>query len=155
IANARVQLASGSPVAFLLNAFPTLLSGADGTAEFAGVPEGEFSVTADDPASLSGGRSGGAIAPDLGHAEVTVVVRAFGTVTGTLYDAAGTTKLTFAQVRLVQSGHPSAYATSDADGVYTFEFVPLGNFSLEFLDPRSGRVGLGDGHVDFSTQVVT
>ncbi len=155
IANARVQLSSGSPVAFLLSGFPTLISDAAGVVEYAGVPEGELSVTAEDPASLTGGRSGGAIVEDQGHAEVTIPLAPSGTVTGTLHDATGTTRLSFAQVRLLQSGHLGAYTTSGVDGAYTFEFVPLGSFSLEFLDPRSGRIGRGAGRVDFSGEVVT
>ncbi|MBI1817099.1 MAG: Ig-like domain-containing protein [Deltaproteobacteria bacterium] len=155
VPNARVQLVSGSPVAFLLPLFSTLITDSTGTVDYAAVPEGEFSVTAQDPASLTGGRSGGAIVEDLGRAEITVTVGAFGTVTGNLFDATGTAKIPFAQVRLVQSGRPGAYATSDGDGAYTFEFVPLGSFSLEFLDPRTGRIGRGAGTMNFATEVVT
>lgn len=153
---AQVQLTSGSPVAFLLHPFPTLVTAADGTVEYAGVPEGEFSVTAQDPQTLTGGRSGGAIIADQVHAEVTVAVGASGTVTGALYDATQTTTLPFAPVRLVQSGRAGAYATSDADGIYSFAFVPVDSpFSLEFFDPRTGRIGLGAGMVDYDTDVVT
>ncbi|MFI5398533.1 MAG: carboxypeptidase regulatory-like domain-containing protein, partial [Candidatus Binatia bacterium] len=156
VSGAQVQLTSGSPVAFLLNPFPTLVSGADGVVEYAGVPEGEFSVTAQDPQTLTGGLFGGAIVADQAHADVVVVVGASGTVTGTLYDATHTNTLPFAQARLVQPGKPGAYATSDANGIYTFNFVPVGSpFSLEFFDPHSGRMGLGAGIVDYDTEVVT
>ena len=154
IQNARVTLTSGSPVAFLLNPYATLITDAGGTVEYAGVPEGEFSATANDPVSLTGGRSGGAIVEDLGQAEVTIPLAPSGTVTGALFDATGSAVIPFAQVRLMQSGRPGAYTTSDASGVYTFEFVPLGSCELEFLDRRTGRVGLGGAAVDFATQVV-
>jgi hypothetical protein len=48
------------------------------------------------------------------------------------------------------------YTTSDASGIYTFAFVPVGvRFPLEFFDPRTGRIGLGGGVVDYDTEVVT
>jgi hypothetical protein len=155
IPNARVTLTSGSPVAFLLNEFPTLVTSEGGVVEYAGVPEGEFGVTAEDPSSLSGGRSGGAIVEDQGHSEVTIALAPSGTVTGVLFDATGSATLPFAQVRLLQTGRAGAYATSDENGVYTFEFVPLGSCTLEFVDPRSGRIGLGGATVDYATEVVT
>jgi hypothetical protein len=155
VANARVSLTSGSAVAFLLNGFPTLITGADGVVEFSGVPEGEFAVTADDPASLTGGRSGGVIVEDLAHAEVSVALAPSGMVTGTSYDATGSERLPFSQVRLVQGGRPGAYATADTDGVFRFDFVPLGSFALELFDPRTGRIGRGSGAVHFATDEAT
>lgn len=156
VSGAQVQLTSGSPVAFLLHPFPTLVSDADGIVEYAGVPQGEFSVSAQDPQSLSGGSFGSAIVADQAHADVEVVVGASGTVTGTLYDATHTNTLPFAQVRLAQPGKPGAYTTSDASGLYTFAFVPVGSpFALQFFDPRTGRIGLGGGIVDYDTETVT
>ncbi|MFQ5665123.1 MAG: Ig-like domain-containing protein [Candidatus Binatia bacterium] len=155
IADARVQLSSGAPVAFLLKPFPTLLTDGTGIVEYAGVPEGEFSVIAEDPGSLTGGRSGGAIVEDQGHTETTIALAPSGNVRGTVFDATGMAALGFAQVRLVQSGRPGAYVTADVRGMYTFDFVPLGAFSLECLDPGSGRIGLGAGAVNFAGDEVS
>ncbi len=155
VANALVQLTSGSPVAHLVSPFPMLLTGSDGVVRYTGVPEGEFSVTASEPVSLTGGRSGGAIVEDLASTEVAVVLAASGTVTGTVFDATGTIPLAFAQLRLAQSGSPGAYASSDASGAYVFPFVPLAGFTLEVFDPRTGRIGRGSGALNFATEVVT
>ena len=158
VLGAHVELTSGSPVAFLLPPFPTMVTNTGGVAIFENVPEGEFSVTAEDPASLvsgatAGGRGGNAIIEDQGSAEITIALAASGTVTGTLFDATRTSAVPFGQVRLVEDGQPGAYTVADADGVYTFAFVPLSAtpFQLEFLDPRSGRIGLGTGELHFTT----
>jgi hypothetical protein len=142
VQGARVNLTSGSPVAPLLPSFPVRFTDENGIVEYGGVPEGGFSVTADDPLLGEGGRAGAEIVDDQGHADVRVVVGSFGTVTGVLFNANGDATVPFAQVRMRQAGKADAYTTSDENGNYTFEFVPLGDLTLEFFDFRTGRIGI-------------
>ncbi len=150
---ARVELASGSPVAHLFPLFSPRDADSDGMAIFDGVPEGEFSVVAADAVSPAGGRAGGAIVEDLSAAEALVVLTAAGSVRGSVVDAQGQL-VPFAQLRLLQDGRPAAFQTADAGGSYAFEFVPLGDFRLEAFDPRTGRAGVATGRVGFAGEEV-
>jgi hypothetical protein len=150
IEGAPVDLTSGSPVARLRDAFPTWQTDPNGVVEYEHVSEGAFSVTAFDTATGTGSRVGGQIVADQAEVTLTVIVGPSGTVKGHLTDATGTNVLRFAQVRLrykCVSGLPCVkrlddYVTSDENGFYQFDFVPLGQqLFLECFDPRTGRVG--------------
>ncbi len=155
ISDARVELDSGSKIADLVGEFPILYTDPNGEAVFNYVPEGRFSVTAEDPRTLTGGRSGGTIPEDLTEINVTVVVSSSGTVYGTVITADETGTVPYAQVKLLSEGRPDFFTTSDADGNYTFTYVPLGSFSLEVFHPGTARVGKASGAVNYDTQQVT
>ncbi|MBI5103053.1 MAG: carboxypeptidase regulatory-like domain-containing protein [Nitrospirae bacterium] len=154
VPNSRVQINSGSPIAYLLNGFPKLTTNASGEAVFTNIPEGNFSVTAQDPFTLTGGRSGGIIPEDLTEVSVTVVVSASGDVKGTVYIPEGTGTVPYAQVKLLMGGRPPFYTTTDSDGAYLFDYVPLGAFKLEVFHPGTGRWGRAAGAVNFDTEEV-
>jgi hypothetical protein len=104
------------------------------------VAVGNFSVEAKDPASGLAGRSGGTI----GFAGQTVAVNIqlvpFGAVTGTVFRADGTTTVSGAQASLFTSGFTGT-TTTDAQGNYSFAFVPLGVFTVDVTDPATGDRG--------------
>ena len=144
VSGARVDLTSGAPVATLLPPFATHFTDSQGSTQYTGVPEGPFSVTAYDPISGRAGNASWQITDDSERASVRVTLADTGTVKGTLFNATHTAPVPFAQVRLRHSNQQDAYATSDEQGAYVFESVPLGTFELEFFDPGSGRIGLDD-----------
>ena len=154
VPDAKVELNSGSAVAHLAGEFPVLYSDSNGDVVFNYVPEGPFSVTAEDPRTLTGGKAGGTIPEDLTVVDVTVIASISGTVSGTVYTADETATVPFAQVKLQSRGRPAFYTTTDADGNYTFTYVPLGNFSLEVFHPGTARVGKAEGAVNYDTQEV-
>lgn len=158
VADARVQLVSGSPVAPLTaEGFSPVFSNAAGLAIIDGVPEGPFSVSVQEheTAAELTGSAGGVVSED--HAQVFVTVRLglAAALGGTLFaDAGETIPVPFGQVRLSSLGAAgdARYTTADADGHYRFETVPasLGaqaiDYRLEFFDPRTARIGrYGDG----------
>ena len=107
VAGARVRLDSGSPVADLVGDFPEATTDQQGQAVFGDVPEGDFSVTAEDSRTLTGGRSGGTISEDLSEVSVTIVVAPSGAVAGTVRTADGTGVVPYARVTLSAAGRLS------------------------------------------------
>ncbi len=141
IVDARVSLNSGSAVAYMYDRFPAFTTDFNGEVIFENVPEGLFSVTAEDPWTLLGGSSGGLIPEDNTEASIVIVLEASGNVTGRIYTADASATVPFAQMMLKISGKPTFFATSDEDGIYAFHHVPLKDFSIEVLDPATGRGG--------------
>ncbi|MBI5141187.1 MAG: Ig-like domain-containing protein [Nitrospirae bacterium] len=155
VANARVKLESGSAIAYLSGEFPTLVTGQTGVVTFRNVPEGGYSVTAEDPATLTGGKSGGSIPEDNIEMHSTVVVSAAGTVSGRVLMPDGVTPVPYAQVKLTRNFRPPFFTTSDAEGRYLLDYVPLGGFGLEVFHPATGRTGVASDTVDYDTQKLT
>ncbi len=156
LADAVVELTSGSPVASLLPPYPPLTTDSAGKVLFTGVPEGPFSVQAVPISGNDAGRRGGEILSDGDEQTLAVIVGIYGGVEGVAYEADGATPLPFAQVRLrdtTQNGggnvaREDAFTTTGANGEFLFEFVPLtptgAELHLELFDPKSGRIGFSD-----------
>jgi len=155
IQNARVWLNSGSKIAYLVEELPTLYSDQNGEVVFSYVPEGGFSVTAEDPGTLTGGKSGGTIPEDNTEVDVTVIASSSGTVSGTIFTADETEIVPYAQIKLQSMGRYAFYTTSDASGTYIFDYVPLGSFTIEIFHPATARVGKAAASVSYDTQKVT
>lgn len=125
------------------------------------VIEGAFSVNASRPRSPERGRAAGKISVD-DEAElipVTVTLGAvttgagkvikakiFGSVEGVVHQADGAPLPRPAQVTVKAAG-VSLLATSGADGRYSLEDVPGGNFTVEAFEPFTARRGTGAGRI--------
>ena len=79
---------------------------------------------------------------------------AAGTVHGVFFQVDGTTPIPSAQVH-IRSARGENFTTTDASGVFSFQGVPLGGFSLDAFDPASARRAAGTGQVSADAQVVT
>jgi hypothetical protein len=106
-----------------------------------GVPPGDFIVTAQDPASGLAGTATGTVVDVAVPVVVNVVLQPSGVVTGTVVDAAGNA-VPVAQVAVTSAEVPLTRTTqADAQGVYRFDRVALGTFTVRVLDPSTGITG--------------
>ncbi|SHG67376.1 carboxypeptidase regulatory-like domain-containing protein [Massilia sp. CF038] len=117
----------------------SMLTGPDGTAAFATVAAGDFTVSARDPVSRLVGSTigllaGGAVLP------VSLKLQPVGTITGTVLAADGATVQEGVQVRILsrERGIVSQSVTG-TDGKFSFNSLPLGDgpYTLDaFVDNR-------------------
>ena len=128
-------------------------TGADGRYFQDHVAPGAVNVQAKDPVSGFAGRTSGTISFAGQTIELDIQLVAFGTVTGTIFRSDGATVVSGAQVNL--SGSGSGTTTSDAQGHYTFNFVPLGSFTLDVTDPATGDRGRTSNQVSANGEVRT
>lgn len=128
---------------------------ADGRIVFQGadaLAEGPFSVTASF-AGITGFSSGTVPGAD---AQVDVLIQLpdeAGSVNGRFLRADLTTPIPNAQIRLSSAGG-DAFATTAADGSYSFEGVRRGGITIEGFDPVTAGRGRSHGRVDAHGQVV-
>ncbi|MCL4860855.1 MAG: carboxypeptidase regulatory-like domain-containing protein [Caldilineaceae bacterium] len=144
----------GAAVTLEQGAYPhakrTGVTQAGGVLNFAGgdaVSEGAFSVFAQHDGI--NGYTGGAVPglPAPGQVAVTVTLNnAAGTVAGRFLRSDGVTPIPNAQIALSANAR-EAYVTTDAGGNFLFPGVLAGSFSLDALDPVSGRRGRATGSV--------
>jgi hypothetical protein len=115
------------------------------------VAVGNFSVEASDPVSGLAGRGGGTI--DFAGQTVVVNIQLvpFGSVTGTVFRADGTTVVPGAQVTLLTTG-VTGVTTADSQGNYGFSFVPLGSFFVDVTDPATGDRGRTSNQINVNGQ---
>jgi protocatechuate 3,4-dioxygenase beta subunit len=138
----------------------TAVTNSAGVATFAGVSVGAFTVSA----SASNGYSGSA-AGALGlagqTATVTVAIGPHGVVNGTVFHHDGQTPAAGIQVQLY--GYPPgsqlqsllATTTTDANGNYSFNTVPIGNFTVVAQNLTLGDIVSGTGSLVTASQQVT
>ena len=123
---------------------------ADGTVVFGNLFEGGYAVSAD---VLSGatrifGRAAVTVLRD-GSAEAVVRLQPTASLTGRYLLRDGVTPVAFAQVAIGSLG----FATTDADGRFGFNGVPLGTHRLVSNDPVTGRAATLDVTFDVAGQV--
>ena len=128
-------------------------TGADGRYFVDHVAPGSVNVQARDPQSGFAGRSSGTISFAGQIIELDIRLVPFGTVNGTIFRADGATAVPGAQITI--SGITSGTTTSDAQGRYTFAFVPIGSFSLDVTDPATGDRGRTSNQVSINGEVRT
>ncbi len=129
---ARVAIEGGQ----FPNDFGEGVTDGDGTIGFGGLTEGGYAVQAD---TLTGatrifGRSSATVVRDQ-PAEVTVRLQPTAALAGRYVLRDGVTPVAFAQVAIGKLG----FATTDADGSFAFDGVPLGTHRLLSNDPVTGR----------------
>ena len=133
-------------------------AGPDGRVIFAGgdgVTEGPYRVEALAPSGGARGAAVGTVPTPGGPSFVQVELpNAAGTVHGVFFQVDGTTPIPSAQVH-IRSARGENFTTTDASGVFSFQGVPLGGFSLDAFDPASARRAAGTGQVSADAQVVT
>ncbi len=126
--------------------------GPNGTISFGAITEGPFGVMVEEQGTGLKGRASGVVVRDAA-VSVVVTIQGSGTVTGAYVAVADGRPISNAQVVLV-SGGLQAYATTDAAGRFEVRAVPVGRFTVEAVDPRTGRLGRAGGEVRFEGQVV-
>ncbi len=138
VANALVKLQGQS-------SFGGTFDGAtqpDGTIIFNQVPAGSFTVTATDPATQAGASGNGSVASGQ-PSNISLQLQPVGSVVGTVFAANRVTRVTDIQVNL--SGQVPQSTVSGADGSFTFNTVPRGQYTLLAID--------GNGSVRAQTPV--
>ncbi len=101
---------------------------AGGAFSFDRVFVGAFTVEAVDPVTQTSGQATGNVATDGVGVSAPIQLSSFGTITGTVYRYGGTEPVG-AGVSVTLS-FPSRTTQTDAQGRFTFTFVPLGTYSL-------------------------
>jgi hypothetical protein len=135
VANATVSLNSGS----IFGGNFTTTTDATGKYTIGNVFIGAFDVNASSSTLRLAGHASGNIFGEGQQANIDITLGASATVTGTVFHFDGVTPVSNAQVRL--SGGLASVA--DANGVYTFNFVPLGSYTITATDPNNGDQGVG------------
>src|SRR5215471_18141364 len=128
-----------------------ITTGADGRYFQDHVAPGNVNVQARDPQTGFAGRSSGTIDFAGQILELDFKLVAFGTVTGTIFRADSATPVPGAQIAL--SGSTTGTTTSDAQGHYTFDFVPVGSVTLNVTDPATGDLGRTTNQVSTNGEV--
>jgi hypothetical protein len=142
VPNATVSLNSNS----IFGGNFTITTGADGLFAFAGIFIGSFDITASSSSLRLGGHASGQIVAEGQSVTTDVLLGPSATVTGTVFHFDGVTPVSNAQVNLT-GGFTSV---ADGNGVYSFNFVPLGSYSISATDPNNGDQGAGS--VTLTTQ---
>jgi hypothetical protein len=118
-----------------------------GTFSFSGVPIGSFAITAEDLATQQKGSATGEITVN-GQVVTTIVnLDLYGSVMGTVRRADNTTIVAGAAVRMV-GGSYTRQTTTDAEGSYRFDVVPLGDYAVTASEAGTRSTGSAPVAVD-------
>jgi hypothetical protein len=123
----------------------------NGQFTISGVWEGQFTVSAFDPVTRTGGRTQGEVPGHNAQVNVEVLLDPVGTIKGRVMSPDGVSEMIDAQVVLYHSKFnykAVGYFYVSQEGGYIFENVPSGNFYLEALHPASGRKGKKSGSLE-------
>jgi hypothetical protein len=117
----------------------------DGNYMVVGVGAGDFELVAEDGSTPIYGTASGSLADAASVVTLDVTLPPTGVVTGTVLNEAGA-PVPYAQVSLTTPGYAyQGYAWADEQGVYRFEAVTLGGFSLDATDYNTGASGSAVG----------
>jgi hypothetical protein len=134
VANANVSLVNVG----LINQQLTTTADANGNYSFPGVFVGKYSVTAMSPITRLSGTANGQIQSNGATATSNITVGASGTLSGNILRSDGVTPVPGAQVSVRYTGF---MGNADASGHYSFQYVPVGNYSVDALDAATGDAG--------------
>lgn len=128
----------------------TVFADASGKAVFGGLWEGRYAVSAQyaEASTRVFGRGGTAVGPRQ-VATVTLRLGATGSITGRFVKPDQVTAIEAAQVSIGNLG----FASTDQDGRFRFDGVPLGSYGLVTSDPVTGAFARGTATVSFADQV--
>jgi hypothetical protein len=136
----------------------TMFADAQGVLELSGgdaLSEGEATILVRDVRNGFTGRGSARITSDNEQVTARVYIfDAWGTVSGRVYRADGSTPAPNAEVVIGVNGKAIGYTVADADGYYSQDTVPLGAFSVDVFEAATGRVGYASGRIDLDTQRV-
>ncbi len=152
VASAQVRLIKSSSF------FDAVTTDSQGRFLFDALPISYYTVKALD---LGTGRSGQVAGIHLYYEEqvitTDVVLEARGTVRGHLLDPAGSVPVPGATIELASLGLVSfrTFASSDGDGLFEFQGIPQGSFTLRCTEPGGIRQASGSGVIVHEDEVVT
>ncbi len=146
VPNATVNLFSNS----IFGGQKTTASDATGHYSFANVFVGAFSVTANSAITRLGGQGNGNLPGDGQTVNVDITLTATGSITGTIFHFGGTSPVSGAQVKLSNGLN----ASTDAQGHYRLDFVPVGSYTVDVTDPSNGDRARGGAAIVSQDQVV-
>jgi uncharacterized repeat protein (TIGR01451 family) len=122
-----------------------------GRYEFFLIPPGPVSVRVNDPATALRAFGSGNLALSGQTLTLNLALTGLGSITGTVLLTDAVTPLAGAVVQL--TGAASRTATTDAQGRYLFDFVPLRSFTVQSTHPTTGERGSFDGQLTVNLEV--
>ncbi|HEY6871526.1 MAG TPA: carboxypeptidase regulatory-like domain-containing protein [Geobacteraceae bacterium] len=122
----------------------------DGTFSFSDVFMGDFSITAKDPVTKLSAGTSGKITANAQTVNLLLRLASVGSITGTVYRADGITPAVGATV---SAG--SASTTSDSQGSYLLETLPLGVYTVTADDPAARSRAQGSATLAVHGETVT
>ena len=127
---------------------------ADSSGKFSlpGIFVGAYTVTAQDTIGRRGGQAQGKVSSDGQSVTTNVTLGSAGTISGTVFQADGVTIVAGAQVSVRPFGLTT---TSDSNGNYEFDVLPLGTYQIFVTNPATGDQGAASGTIASQDQVVT
>ena len=165
VVNGAVSVNDGSSVAGLnVTVTSTTTSGTqsltgvtNSTGQFSvsGVKPGAITIRVTTPAGLQGTGTGNL--PLAGQTvTINVVLTAAGSVTGTVYQADGKTPAAGLPVTISPAPLTgTATVNTDSNGIYSFQNVPIGNFSVSAQNPANGDSGQASSQIQTNGQLRT
>ena len=135
----------------------TTTTASDGSYQFDPVAIGDVTVKVTDPLSHLRGRATSHLNSFADTLAMNVRLAAYGTVTGTVFQFDHATPQAGASVvlQLSPSGTVVGNTTSDAQGRYTIDFVPVGSFTVDASDAATGDAGRATGQISSSGETRT
>ena len=133
----------------------TATAGSNGSYAIEGVFVGTFTVSASDSVTRLSGFVTGSIASNGEEASANITLSSSGTVTGTVYRYGGTTAAANIDARLLIGGSQAASTTTDVNGRYTFQFVPIGSFVVDVTDSATGDRGRTTNQINANNETRT
>ena len=127
---------------------------ADGSGKFSfpGIFVGPYTVTAQDTVGRRGGQAQGKVSSDGQNVTTNVSLGAAGTISGTVFQADGVTIVAGAQVTVKPFG---VTTTTDSNGNYEFDVLPIGTYQISVANPATGDQGSASGTISSQDQVTT
>ncbi|MGA2534763.1 MAG: Ig-like domain-containing protein [Terracidiphilus sp.] len=124
----------------------------NGNYSIAGVFVGSYLVTAQDTIGRRGGQAKGNITSDGQNVTSNITLGAAGTISGTVFQADGVTVVAGAQVSVNPFGLTT---TTDSNGYYEFDVLPVGTYQIAVTNPATGDQGAASGTISSQDQIVT
>ncbi len=153
VAGAVVRMQSSS----LFGGAPVRTGNTDaaGLVSFPNVFVGSVSATATDVLTNRGGSSSGQVTANGQATTLTIQFAQYGNLTGTILRRDGITTAPGAQVS-ADFGYLGRFSTAaDANGVYRFEFLPFGSFTLTVFDAATRGRAIDSGSFSTSGETLT
>ena len=130
-------------------------SAVDGSITFTGIDEGSFVVLAQDLSRGFAARGNGKVLKNGEGVSLDVYLYdATGVVYGTVYRPDGITPVRNADVAIFNGQGALAFNSTDGQGEYRQDTIPLGPVGVKVFEAATGRRGGGSGSVDLAGQQV-
>ncbi len=153
VAGASVQLRASS----LFGSAPDRngTTDANGEATFANVFVGSVSASVRDQFTNQAGSVSGQVTADGATTTLTVQLAAYGNLAGTVFRRDTTTPVPGARVTVECGSGCRITTTTDLDGKYRFDFLPLRAFTITVSDPATRGVAVDSGAFTVSGETLT